>query len=93
MSSKSAARAATAREDIVPFIIGELEKVNPEKILLNEATDMATELKIDSLAVMDLMFAIEEHFDVSIPLNDLADIRTIGQLAEMVEKIAREGGN
>ncbi|MBX9726384.1 MAG: acyl carrier protein, partial [Rickettsiales bacterium] len=44
-----------------------------------------TDLHVDSLAVMELVFALEERFDVSIPLNELGDIRTIGQIAQLVE--------
>ncbi len=91
MQPETVKQGSPAHQTFVKFIINELEKVNPDKIVLSEQTDMTTDLKIDSLAVMDLMFAIEEHFDVSIPLNDLADIRTIGELALMVEKTAAEG--
>lgn len=79
---------APERKAIVAVICAELEKVNDEKIDLSESTDITKDLHVDSLAVMDLIFALEEHFDVSVPLNDLADIQTIGELSELVEKIA-----
>jgi acyl carrier protein len=39
---------------------------------------------MDSLAVMDLMMELEDKFDVSIPLNQLAEIQTVGDLADAV---------
>lgn len=82
---------ATSLQDITDFICHDLEKVNPDKIDLNENTDITTDLSVDSLAVMDLMFAIEEHFDVSIALNDLADIRKVSELTALVMKAVQEG--
>jgi acyl carrier protein len=43
-------------------------------------------LKLDSLAVMDLMMELEEKFDVTIPLNLVAEIRTVGDLAEAIRR-------
>ena len=70
---------------ILQTIYIELQKANDENIPLTEATDITTDLHVDSLAVMGLVFALEERFDVSIPLNELGDIRTIGQIAQLVE--------
>jgi acyl carrier protein len=39
---------------------------------------------IDSLTVMDLMMALEDRFEVLIPLNLLAEVRTVDQLARAV---------
>lgn len=72
-------------KSIVQLIIDELQKVNEENIPLSEATDITTDLHVDSLAVMELIFVLEERFDVSIPLNELGDVRTIGQIAQMVQ--------
>jgi acyl carrier protein len=41
---------------------------------------------MDSLQVMDLMMELEDKFDVSIPLNLVAEIRTVGDLAEAVRR-------
>lgn len=91
MTEESVNNAAPDIQEVVAFICEELDKVNPDKISLDKDTDMTTDLNVDSLAVMDLMFAIEERFDVSIALNDLADIRKISELADLVVKTAQEG--
>jgi len=70
---------------ILQAIIEELQKVNDENIALTESTDITTDLHVDSLAIMELIFVLEERFDVSIPLNELGDVRTISQIAQLVE--------
>lgn len=74
---------------IVEAICTELNKHNRDGIHLDERTDITGDLNIDSVAVMDLMFALEEEFDVSVPLNTLSEIRTIGDLATTIDKMTR----
>ena len=71
---------------IVAFICGKIKKALPQAPALSAQTDMTTDISIDSLAIMDLVFALEEEFDISVPLNALADIRSIGELGALVEK-------
>jgi len=56
-------------------------------IILNEDSELVTELGLTSLQVMELIEQIEDHFDMSIPLNILPDIRTIHDLARQLEKL------
>lgn len=70
---------------ILQTIYAELQKANDENIPLTETTDITTDLHVDSLAVMELIFVLEERFNISIPLNELGDVRTIGQIAQLVE--------
>ena len=79
-----------SKESILQVIYKELENINENNISLTADTDMTTDLNVDSVSVMDLMFALEEEFDVAVPLNDLADIRTIGELANLVEKLSNQ---
>ena len=81
---------AVTRDDILAVIYAELEKINRNNIKITEDTDMTSELNIDSVTVMDLMFTLEEEFDISVPLNELADIHKIGELADMIENILKQ---
>lgn len=45
------------------------------------------DLAFDSLAVMNFVMEIEDHMDVSLPLDQLADIRTIKDLAKCLDKL------
>ncbi len=72
-------------DDILAFIINDLQKVNDENIPLTAAIDITTDLHMDSMAVMEMIFDLEESFNITIPLNELGDVRTIGQIAKLVE--------
>jgi acyl carrier protein len=56
-----------------PYVEGELE--------LGERTDLVADIGLDSMHVMNLLLEVEDRFDVSIPLNIIADVRTIGDFA------------
>lgn len=56
-------------------------------VILNEDSELVTELGLTSLQVMELIEQIEDHFDISVPLNILPDIRTIGDLARQLERL------
>lgn len=63
---------------------------NQKSVSINAETTFASDLELDSLAVMDLLAAIEDHFDVTVPLNILPDLETVGQIAEAIKKILEE---
>ncbi len=77
-------------DSIVAIICKNLEAVSSISVSLDAETDMTTDTAVDSVAIMDLVFILEEKFDISIPLNDLADINKIGELADLVEKLHNE---
>ena len=78
------------REKILAAIRRELTPHNPGNVELTESTDILEELSVDSIAVMDMVCALEEEFDVMIPLNTLSNVRTVGQLADRVEAEASQ---
>ncbi|WP_428390898.1 acyl carrier protein [Lichenicoccus sp.] len=45
------------------------------------ATVIVEDLGLDSLAVMNFVMQIEDKLDVSLPLDRLADVRTVDDLA------------
>ncbi len=76
--------------DHMDSIVGELceflQKYNKEGIELTAATNLGSDLDIDSVEVMDLIMEIEDKFDIDIPINLVSDIERIGDLAELVSK-------
>ena len=54
---------------------------------IGEDTDLVRELGLSSMKIMDLLMEVEDRFDVTIPLNRLAKIRTVGDLAAMLETL------
>jgi acyl carrier protein len=80
MTDRSATFAKVA-EQIAPF--------NKKGVALEESTTFAGDLEWDSLTVMDFVAAIEDEFDIIITMNMQAEIETIGQLVDAVEKLAK----
>lgn len=68
-------------------ICEQLAPHNHHSIPLTAATDINADLNIDSVAILDLLMTIEDAYDISIPINLLADVRTVGDLADMVQNI------
>ena len=51
---------------------------------ITPATNMVTELQLDSFQVMEFMLEVEDHFDIAIDLDSLSNIHTIIDLAGVV---------
>lgn len=48
---------------------------------VSESTDLLDQVGLSSLDVMELVETLEDEFDVALPINDLADVRTVKELA------------
>ncbi len=72
------------REQVVAEIVQRLEPFRVDARPITGATVITKDLNIDSLAVMDMVMELEDRFDISIPLNDVAEIHTVDELAEAV---------
>jgi acyl carrier protein len=71
--------------DTVSQLCKLLEPFNTNGSALSAATDISTDLNIDSVTVMDFVMEVEDHFDIEIPLNVLSETRTVADLAKVVE--------
>lgn len=71
----------------VAYILALLEPRNRSGRPLTEATDLVADIGLSSLQVMELIERLEDHFDLSIPLNLLPDITTIGDLAAKLQEL------
>lgn len=63
---------------------------NQKGIALAPETTFANDLELDSLTVMDLVAAIEDEFDIILPINRLPDLETIDQVAQEVDVILQK---
>ena len=79
MLSDRAQTFATVTRLIDPF--------NKKGVALGEATSFQHDLEWDSLTVMDFVANIEDEFDIIITMNMQAEIETVGQLVDAVEKL------
>jgi len=69
-------------DEMIPL----LQRHNPAGKPIEPSTDLAADLNIDSVAAMDLIMELEERFDVDIPINLVADLATVADLAALVER-------
>jgi acyl carrier protein len=75
------------RNDIFETVSAQIEPFNKKGIDLTDSTTFAGDLEWDSLTVMDFVAAIEDEFDIIITMNMQAEIETVGQLVDAVQKL------
>jgi acyl carrier protein len=64
--------------------LGEYLKRDPAAILVTQ--HLREDLGLDSMAVIELLYRIEEAFDLQIPDQDLVGLTTVGHVVTYVEK-------
>jgi len=77
----------TTRDETFARVAELIEPFNKKGVALAETTTFAGDLEWDSLTVMDFVAAIEDEFDILITMNMQAEIETVGQLVDSVEKL------
>jgi acyl carrier protein len=75
-------------EQILQQIQDMLHQILPKDVLrVTIELDLMNDLDLDSLKVMELLEKLEDAYDISIPINILAGIRTVGDLVEEIQKL------
>ncbi len=64
--------------------LGEYLKRDPATILVTH--HLRDDLGLDSMAVIELLYRIEEAFDLQIPDQDLVGLTTVGHVVNYAEK-------
>jgi len=75
------------RAAIFETVTGLIQPFNKKGVALSDATTFQHDLEWDSLTVMDFVAAIEDEFDIIITMNMQAEIETVGQLVDAVQKL------
>jgi len=77
----------TDRQATYAKVLELVEPLNKKGVAVTEATRFAQDLEWDSLTVLDFVANIEDEFDVIITMNMQAEIETIGQLVDALDKL------
>ena len=77
-------RRETSRTDVIREICHHLVPFQAGEKPITGETVIAKDLTIDSLAIMDMVMELEDRFDVSIPMNVVAEIHTVDELADTI---------
>ena len=72
------------QEDILRLLAQRLASFANPELEITPDTNLITQLAIDSIKLLNLIMELEDHFDISIPLNALTDVVTVCDLANLV---------
>ena len=61
------------------------ENADIEKTEVTQETDFRNDLALDSFDLAQLIYAVEEEFDVEISGKEISEIRTMGDLVNFLE--------
>jgi acyl carrier protein len=64
-----------------------LKQFGSQDIVITPETDLINQLAIDSVKLLGLIMEVEDEFDISVPLNALADVQTVRDLTDLIHKI------
>ncbi len=77
-------------DEIFEQICELIKPFNKKNIPISKETLFSVDLELDSLSVMDLLSEIEDEFDITVPLNMLPDLETVGQFTDAVQNLLSE---
>ena len=75
------------KQRLIADISDALETVLNRRIELRTDMNIVNDLGLDSIAVMNFCMALEDKFDISIPLHDMASVVTVDDLAKTIETL------
>ncbi len=78
-------------EDIYEKICELLVPYNPKNLTITMQSGIVSDLEVDSTAVFDLIMGLEDHYDISIPMEMVSDIKTVGELVNACKQLVAEG--
>src|SRR5262245_8778522 len=79
-----------SRETILAEIVRRLLPFRNDQAAIGGSTVISKDLQIDSLAIMDMVMELEDRFDVTIPLNRVAEIHTVDELTDAIVALRQD---
>jgi acyl carrier protein len=81
-------------DETLDVVRSELQRLAPEVSVdqLDTETDIAT-LGIESVTVLELIAALEEHYSIELPDDELTTLDTVGDVIRLIQRhLAVRGG-
>jgi len=78
------------RDEIARDTLAILKRVGRPGIEPTLQSELLADLEFDSIQVIELVAELEDHFNVSIPLNELPRIKTVADMAEALARLMQE---
>jgi acyl carrier protein len=79
------------RQKVEQAIREAVESALPDLGRVDFDAALTSDVGLDSVQVMDLVMEIEDRLDVSIPVEVLAEVTTLNQLAARLEEMEGDG--
>jgi len=79
------------RDEILKDVVHILRESLGTELEITPQTHLEADLAIDSLRAMEILAAVEDHFDITIPINILNEVQTVEDLVLQIEKLLAEG--
>lgn len=76
-----------AGSDIEAGVLEVLRRVSGRPVEAGTSGDLAADLGFDSLKTLEFVAALEDRFDVSIPLNGLPSMKSVAQVVDHVSAL------
>ena len=78
------------RKQAEQAITAALEKVLPEQRDIDWQSALTSDIGLDSVQIMNLVMEIEDDLDLSVPVEVLAEIHTLDELADRLVRLQKE---
>ena len=78
------------RDEVYDKICELLKPYNPKNHEIKMSSGIMSDLEVDSTAVFDIIMGLEDHYDISIPMEMVSDIKTVGELATAIIQLTSE---
>jgi acyl carrier protein len=72
------------QDEIHQQVVAAIQSVLGNQHVITAETNILRDLSLDSVAVMDVIMDIETKFDIMIPVNQFAEIETVGDLTQVI---------
>ena len=82
-----------ARDEIERDTLAILKRVGRPGLDPNLSSEFVADLEFDSIQVIELVAELEDHFNVSIPLNELPRIKTVADMTGELARLMQEAGS
>ena len=80
----------TALNEIEQSVLSILKRVGRPGIDPKPESELLADLEFDSIQVIELVAELEDHFNVSVPLNELPRIRTVNDMSIALARLLSE---
>lgn len=76
--------------DIYDKICELLQPYNVKNKPISPTSGIMSDLEVDSTAVFDLIMELEDFYDISIPMEVITDVKTVGELVVAIRELLSE---